>query len=204
MRAHSMESRWCVSPCSANSRKSSAYRYPNPLPSPDEGARPASSQRLQSLRGAAPSLCVEDAAVPHQKFSGNAMRELRAPHAQVSEKGPFDVSVMLDVEVEVSLIVYVEDFGKVLEIRHEYAPLDGTTEDDRVDTRVPPRYSSILSRPPRFGAVHVMVRVDPRDQDSPPFGALTVTDGGATGLTEFEGDDAGLLPATLVARTVNV
>src|SRR3954454_17473524 len=75
MRAHSIESRWWVSPSSAKRAKSSAYRIPNPLPSPDAGARPARSQSQQSDAGAAPSHWVDDAPVPHMNPSGHRMAD---------------------------------------------------------------------------------------------------------------------------------
>lgn len=72
MRAHSIDRRWWVSPCSASRRKSSAWRVANPFPSPDAGARPSRSHEAQSATGAAPSHCVDDDAVPHQNPSGKA------------------------------------------------------------------------------------------------------------------------------------
>ena len=56
-----------MSPYSAYSSKSSAYRVPKPLPSPLGGTRPARSSANQSDAGAAPSAWVDDAPVPHQK-----------------------------------------------------------------------------------------------------------------------------------------
>ena len=73
MRAHSIERRWWVSPRSASARKSSAYRVANPLPSPETGACPARSQSHQSEAGAAPSVCVDDAPVPHMNPLGQSM-----------------------------------------------------------------------------------------------------------------------------------
>ena len=59
-------------PSAASVAKSSAYRVAKPLPSPDAGALPACSHASQSEAGAAPSHCVDDAPLPHQKPSGNA------------------------------------------------------------------------------------------------------------------------------------
>src|SRR5690349_10046909 len=53
--------------------KSSAYRVPNPLPSPETGTRPARSHSIQSEAGAAPSHCVADAPVPQRKPSGQVV-----------------------------------------------------------------------------------------------------------------------------------
>ena len=45
---------------------------------------------------------------------------------------------------------------------------------------------------------------DTATPDAPELGVTPVTDGGAVGVTAFDGDDAGLVPTALAADTVNV
>ena len=63
---------------------------PKPLPSPDGGTRPGPFERDQSDAGAAPSACVDDAPVPHQKST----REMPIDRgSRVAARGTVDLRV---------------------------------------------------------------------------------------------------------------